>query len=680
MITGHGRRLRIARRTVAVVGLGVLLGGGAVSAVTVSRASADAARATDKSYDLTGDGVVDSADVAVLQSYYGQAATTPGAQAADFNSDGVVNITDLSILLSHFGPVAGPTTTSAASSTSAPSATTATPTQQSPTTAAPATTSQGAGPSTVDDDINRDGVVDSRDLDVLESYYGKTLDTPEARRADLDGDGTVNVVDLSIFLSHLPAATTLPTSTSTTSADGAVNDDVNRDGVVDDRDLDALKSHFGEAATTPEAQRADLNADGVVDVRDLSVFLSHLPEGAVITTPPGTASGPPTLPPPLPTHSETVSVRSGVHTFAVYNNASGVGPAIAYRQVVQVSCKVKDGTIKSVNPDGYWYRIASPPWNNAYYSPANTFLNGDPPNGPYSRNTDFSVPDCAGVAPLAPSTPGSPPTPTINKALPPATSNKQRHLWIVTLGDSYTAGNGAGANYDGCHRSYNSYAWLYMNRLRDAGRNVDIWQRACSGNVTYDVPGQLDYVAGKTPVGDDADLVLMTIGGNDLDFTSIVLGCLLPLTSYTPGSFGVCSNELDFALNNIDAVVRRTRALLHTVAAREPRAAVVLVGYPVLSNPKCPKTPWNSALTTAQNSYDEAQQTMVSNLDRAEATGRYHFVSVAKLFAGRGPCASSPSQYVRGADAIPYWASYHPNALGNQAIANLLYSAGAQNW
>jgi hypothetical protein len=83
-----------------------------------------------------------------------------------------------------------------------------------------------------------------------------------------------------------------------------------------------------------------------------------------------------------------------VNTFTDYHNASGMGPPIAAGQWVQVSCKVHDPTIASVNPDGYWYRIASAPWGNSYYSPANTFMNGDPYGGPYTHNTDFSVPDC----------------------------------------------------------------------------------------------------------------------------------------------------------------------------------------------------------------------------------------------------------------------------------------------
>ena len=84
----------------------------------------------------------------------------------------------------------------------------------------------------------------------------------------------------------------------------------------------------------------------------------------------------------------------GASTFADPNNASGPGPSIAAAVYVHVSCKLYDPSIRSVSPDGYWYRIASSPWNDQYYAAANTFMNGDPWNGPYTHDTDFSVPDC----------------------------------------------------------------------------------------------------------------------------------------------------------------------------------------------------------------------------------------------------------------------------------------------
>jgi hypothetical protein len=117
-------------------------------------------------------------------------------------------------------------------------------------------------------------------------------------------------------------------------------------------------------------------------------------DGSAINQPSPGAPACSAPPPPPPTWSEQETPNHPVNTFTDYHNASGMGPAIAAGQWVQVSCKVYDPTIASVNPDGYWYRIASAPWNNAYYSPANTFMNGDPYGGPYTHNTDYSVPNC----------------------------------------------------------------------------------------------------------------------------------------------------------------------------------------------------------------------------------------------------------------------------------------------
>ncbi len=125
-----------------------------------------------------------------------------------------------------------------------------------------------------------------------------------------------------------------------------------------------------------------------------SVPPARAPEGG----PGSPGATPPSAPPPAPpaprTWSEQETPNHPVNTFTNYHNASGMGSPIAAGQWVQVYCKVHDPTIVSVNPDGYWYRIASAPWNGAYYSPANTFMNGDPYGGPYTHNTDFAVPNC----------------------------------------------------------------------------------------------------------------------------------------------------------------------------------------------------------------------------------------------------------------------------------------------
>ena len=92
------------------------------------------------------------------------------------------------------------------------------------------------------------------------------------------------------------------------------------------------------------------------------------------------------------------------NTFMNPHNASGLGPRqIHSEEWVQVSCKMLVApTIKDARRDGYWYRIAPWPWSNAYYSPANNFVNGVPPadhrcsisDSKSIGCTDFNVPDC----------------------------------------------------------------------------------------------------------------------------------------------------------------------------------------------------------------------------------------------------------------------------------------------
>lgn len=115
------------------------------------------------------------------------------------------------------------------------------------------------------------------------------------------------------------------------------------------------------------------------------------------TTPTSTPTTGPTPPTPTSTPQKLYAEQEGhygANTFTNPYNASGMGQKIPAGAWVQVVCKVYAPQIQSANPDGYWYLIATSPWNNAYYAVANTFMNGDPWNGPYTHNTDFNVPDC----------------------------------------------------------------------------------------------------------------------------------------------------------------------------------------------------------------------------------------------------------------------------------------------
>jgi hypothetical protein len=85
----------------------------------------------------------------------------------------------------------------------------------------------------------------------------------------------------------------------------------------------------------------------------------------------------------------------GANTFADPFNASEEGEPIKPETFVEVSCKVYAPQIESIDPQGYWYRIHSAPWDDRYYAAANTFWNGVLPTDAFEPVfTDYAVPTC----------------------------------------------------------------------------------------------------------------------------------------------------------------------------------------------------------------------------------------------------------------------------------------------
>ena len=83
----------------------------------------------------------------------------------------------------------------------------------------------------------------------------------------------------------------------------------------------------------------------------------------------------------------------GAKTFADPRTLTAGGGAIPANTEIQVRCRYYAPSVPSVTPDGFWYLIESDQWNGLW-TPANSFMNGDVPGGPYFHNTDFDVPVC----------------------------------------------------------------------------------------------------------------------------------------------------------------------------------------------------------------------------------------------------------------------------------------------
>ncbi|WIG60073.1 MAG: hypothetical protein OJF49_002821 [Ktedonobacterales bacterium] len=102
----------------------------------------------------------------------------------------------------------------------------------------------------------------------------------------------------------------------------------------------------------------------------------------------------PTTPPPPPPYNERTA-NSTSPTFTNYTNAGGTqGQTVPAYTTIQVTCAISGFKVADGNP--WWYRIASSPWNNAFYAPADNFCN----NGQNCTNlsdgpwVDPNVPMC----------------------------------------------------------------------------------------------------------------------------------------------------------------------------------------------------------------------------------------------------------------------------------------------
>ena len=161
--------------------------------------------------------------------------------------------------------------------------------------------------------------------------------------------------------------------------------------------------------------------------------------------------------------------------------------------------------------------------------------------------------------------------------LPAFADDSGRYLDVTLIGDSYTAGNGAGSYYgpENAYRSSRNWGHVYVDWLNQQGVQTSIRNLAVSGGVTKDVlEKQIPQLSPKS------DLVMLTIGGNDIKFEEIVKNCfVLGIRSYAG-----CENAMNYA----EKTFPQTRANIIRVFEEVQKkvaddAKIILVGYPLLS-------------------------------------------------------------------------------------------------
>jgi hypothetical protein len=133
------------------------------------------------------------------------------------------------------------------------------------------------------------------------------------------------------------------------------------------------------------SKQVRFSCSSVTDAQPTPVTPVPIPPAPEAPAPLAPASPIPTAPaspPPSPAPPATWSETTGgvTHTWTNYTNAGGYeGPTIPSHTTVQIACKLPGFAVADGNT--WWYRIASGPWNGAYYASADAFYNNGATSG-----------------------------------------------------------------------------------------------------------------------------------------------------------------------------------------------------------------------------------------------------------------------------------------------------------
>ena len=217
----------------------------------------------------------------------------------------------------------------------------------------------------------------------------------------------------------------------------------------------------------------------------------------------------------------------------------------------------------------------------------------------------------------------------------------------VALGDSYSSGVGASSSYlNSCDQSTSAYPYLYQSAVKPASFGFE----ACGGATTTDV---LNNQLG--PLNSATTLVSMTIGGNDVGFSTVMEDCVL-------GSDSTCLNAINSAENTTRTQLPAwLDATYSAIRSHAPSAHVVILGYPhfydLANSSSCVGLD-----TTKRTALDQGADLLNSTIQTEVAKyANFTWESVASRFAGHELCDSTPWLHSL---TWPIGSSYHPTAAG----------------
>jgi lysophospholipase L1-like esterase len=263
----------------------------------------------------------------------------------------------------------------------------------------------------------------------------------------------------------------------------------------------------------------------------------------------------------------------------------------------------------------------------------------------------------------------------------------------VALGDSYTSGPGIPDQVGkpaGCDRSSRNYPALIAQKLKLAATAVR--DLSCSGATIADLAAPQVTTDGTNPaqlsaLAPGTALVTLGIGGNDVDFAGVLSRCVeldvIPamfgsklMPDLTPCRAYYTSGGVDQLQQKIQAAAGPLATALAQIKQRAPHARVYVVGYPALlpaTGTTCADT---LGVTSGDVAYLSAEELRLNSMLRqaaqaAEAT----YVDTYTPSVGHDACSAAASRWIEpllvGSSGVPL----HPNALGEQGMADAVERA-----
>ncbi|MDT4916815.1 MAG: hypothetical protein QOH89_1515 [Pseudonocardiales bacterium] len=220
----------------------------------------------------------------------------------------------------------------------------------------------------------------------------------------------------------------------------------------------------------------------------------------------------------------------------------------------------------------------------------------------------------------------------------------------VALGDSYASGVGSGSYTSAsgsCLRSTLAAAQLWANAHAPSSFKFV----ACSGAKTTDVnANQLSALSASTT------LVSITIGGNDVGFSSVMTDCVLYSTD-------TCVSEVNAAENKARTQLPGWLDTTYNgIRSRAPNARVVVVDYPRFYHVGV----WYCVglSDTSRAKINEGADVLDGVIQAAAARHGFSFADVRSRFAAGHEICDGSSSWLHSVDWGNITQSYHPTAEG----------------